>query len=189
VAGTYLWIVLSRYTHWEWMARVAEMIHYLPLFAIGVVSHAWYRRQVRVWTLAGLVPVFLGAYIWNLHYMKQGALIPEVRYPLQVTYATVVFLTVLAFDSRLRIGRIGGWIGDLSYSLYLVHMNLGSVVLGGLLGRAGITIAVMAAVASALLAAWLLHVVVEKPSQKLARRLLAERPPELPAVVPDASAA
>lgn len=175
VVGTHALLLLFRYTGWAWPAHMAQMVHYLPLFATGVLGHVWYQRRLSTTTLAALAPIACGAYVWNLHYTKPSALTPELQYPLQLAYAAIIFFATLALDSRLRIGRTTGWIGDISYSLYLVHMPLGFVILAWLFGRLGLPLALTAAVAGSLVVSWAIHVFVEKPSQRAARAILGKR--------------
>ncbi len=63
------------------------------------------------------------------------------------------------------------WLGAISYPLYLVHQNVGYVVIHQLgLAGVGIEIAVVAATALAVLLAHVLHRHVEDPAQRWLRQ-------------------
>ena len=68
------------------------------------------------------------------------------------------------------------WLGDISYSLYLLHLPVGFAALG-VLHRLDVpnSLATLLATGAALLAATAAFHLVEKPSQRLARRLLTRR--------------
>ncbi|MDQ7978072.1 acyltransferase [Paraburkholderia sp. SARCC-3016] len=64
------------------------------------------------------------------------------------------------------------WIGDISYPLYLLHVPLGWMVLV-MLAKAGWNIhaAGISAVLTAIACAWVMHVLVERTSQRVGRRV------------------
>lgn len=94
-----------------------------------------------------------------------------------VTYCLVIliFLAMLRLAPRTAIQPFR-FLGDISYSLYLFHLPIGLLVLA-LLDRAGLPETVMSLIAVAAsigvaAVAWLL---VERPTQQLARRILARK--------------
>ncbi len=100
--------------------------------------------------------------------------------------AVAFFGTCYRFRDRIRGGGVVGWLADISYPLYAVHGVLGYVVMSLLLRVGGISNEVIwvAGIGSALLAAWAVHVFVEKPTHRLAaavsRRLSAPASPVTP---------
>lgn len=89
--------------------------------------------------------------------------------------AFVLFVAMLWWAPSRTVQPFG-WLGDISYSLYLLHMPVGFAALG-VLHRLEVphSFATLVAIGAALLAATIAHRVVEVPSQRLARRLLAQR--------------
>ena len=156
------------------LRMAAEMIHYLPIFAIGILAHARYRDQLRGRALVAGVLACLAAYIVNLNWMKQWALMPEQQFPIQVAYAVGLFFLFMHTDTGRRISRLAKWTGDISYSLYLVHVPVGLLAATFFFPRLGITGAIIGGVAAALAAATMLNRAVERPSQRWARALLRE---------------
>lgn len=166
VVGTHLFIGAGLHT-------VGEMTHYLPLFAIGMAVRGWSRnRSVRHLPLIFLVLAGLEAYIINLVMMKPWALGPTEQFPVQVIYALGVFTLFCFVGERYRGGRVLRWVGDISYSLYLIHVPVGFLVADFLVTRVGITGAVAGGLVTAFVFATAIHVAVEVPSQGLARKLL-----------------
>ncbi|HEV2764817.1 MAG TPA: acyltransferase family protein, partial [Pyrinomonadaceae bacterium] len=66
--------------------------------------------------------------------------------------------------------------GDISYSLYLLHLPVGGVVLhASRLHGVGWPFAVIAATAASVFAAWLMYLFVERPSRRLSSRIRYRR--------------
>ncbi len=89
--------------------------------------------------------------------------------------ALVLFVGMLWWAPS-RAAQPFAWFGDISYSLYLLHLPVGFAALG-VLHRLEIpnSLATLIAMGAALLAATAAYHLVEKPSQRLARQLLARR--------------
>ncbi|MFD4591072.1 acyltransferase family protein [Streptomyces rubiginosohelvolus] len=89
---------------------------------------------------------------------------------------TVFYLLVLAVALH-KLDRVGWrWFapaGALVYPLYLLHEELGWAVIRSLYGRLGAWPTLLLTVALMILAAWLLHRLVERPSQRWLRSRLA----------------
>ncbi|GCE76275.1 acyltransferase family protein [Cellulomonas biazotea] len=106
---------------------------------------------------------------------------PSVEPAASYVLAIVVFLAT----SRARITRL--WrpfrvLGDISYSLYLLHLPVGMLAIT-LLDRAGLpfTVAFVLGVTASLVSSWVTYRWVERPSQRLARTMLRRRPRPAPA--------
>jgi peptidoglycan/LPS O-acetylase OafA/YrhL len=99
-----------------------------------------------------------------------------------VAYAMAVgiFVGMLVWSPG-RAARPLAWLGDISYSLYLLHMPVGFAVLG-VLHRfdAPSSLATILGTTASLAAAHVSYRLVERPSQRFARHLLRSRP--VPAV-------
>ena len=94
-----------------------------------------------------------------------------------VTYAVAlaVFVAMLWWSPARATWPLAR-LGDISYSLYLLHLPVGFAVLG-VLHRFDVpsSLATLVAIAAAVLAADVSFRLVERPSQQAARRLLAQR--------------
>jgi len=101
---------------------------------------------------------------------------------LGLTIATIGFLTsiVLAFDVDLGRHKFALWLGEISFSLYLVHVPIGGRVVN--LGRRYVESQIGELVLSAvammvcLIAAHLFYLTIERPSRRLAAGIKYSRP-------------
>lgn len=108
------------------------------------------------------------------------------RFPGQMTLAgiepaftylgAVVLFYGLILAAPRHCPKPFAFLADISYSLYLVHMPVGMLVLNGLNAvPISFSLKVFAALAGSIIAAVALHYAVERPMQQLARRLLSRR--------------
>jgi len=90
-------------------------------------------------------------------------------------YAFVIFIGLMLLAPR-RLWQPFRFLGDISYSLYLLHLPVGMLALN-LLDRTSMphAIATLVAIAAALAVSWLAFIAVERPSQRAARHLLGRR--------------
>lgn len=168
------------------LVQLAEMIQYLPLFAVGIAACAWYSGRLRGAWLMLFVPVCLSSYSANLIWWKRWPLEVNSMFPTQAAYAIGLFFGMSQLLKDARPGRVLTWVGDISYSLYLVHLPLGLFV--AVILRPYVSVAWMsaAAVMVSLMYATLSYHWIEQPAQRLARRLLARwalMPASLPPVL------
>lgn len=97
--------------------------------------------------------------------------------------AIAVFVAMLWW-SPTRAAQPFGWLGDISYSLYLLHMPVGFATLGVLYTYdVPNSAATLIAIAASMLAATLAFHLVERPSQRTARALLARASRTMPEAV------
>jgi peptidoglycan/LPS O-acetylase OafA/YrhL len=95
-------------------------------------------------------------------------------------YAFLVFMLLMRLAPKRTVQPFT-FLGDISYSLYLLHLPVGITVLN-LLAILGIPESVGSAVAVlvSIGVSWLAYLVIEKPSQRLARRLTSQPKPVAP---------
>lgn len=140
--------------------------HYAPLFALGIV--AYQMKTGLVGRQEGTVAAALAALV---------ALIGSD--PLHVPVGLASFVVILCVG---RTNAIIAFFGSISYSVYLLHVPLGSRVINlgsywahSLWAKAGL---ILAAFAVTIAGAWLFHRFIEKPSQGLSRRIKYQLLPE-----------
>lgn len=90
--------------------------------------------------------------------------------------ALLIFLAMMRLAPKVVVQPFR-MLGDISYSLYLLHIPVGITTLN-LLHLTGIpeSINIGIAIGTSIFAAWVLYRCVELPSQKLARRILGAKP-------------
>jgi peptidoglycan/LPS O-acetylase OafA/YrhL len=150
------------------------VLDYAPYFAMGIVffealKNGWKPSGVALIAFAGVTDFLLGGW-------KAGIVAAMVA---------LIFLLALRGHLNLLISRVTLWLGAISYSTYLVHRNLGYQTLDWLYAHGlPAALAMPLTIAGALLVAWALTAMVEKPALERIRRLYAslrQSPPLAPA--------
>lgn len=137
---------------------------YLPLFVMGICTFQLYANLLtyRIWLLFFAVTICFS-------FMTMGP---------TATVAGLIAALAIAhwkdFNSGVtckgRVWAFLGWTGTLSYSLYLLHIPVGATIISMgsrfLTGPLGHLFTLAAALSASMVAAWLLHRIIEKPSQQ-----------------------
>ena len=136
------------------------VLHWLPLFWLGVLVFHLKDGRIGVGAFIAWTGVTAVAVI-----ITHGALVSAV---------VVATALALAFARLNAVGPLG-FLGNVSYSLYLLHVPIGGRVinLGERLAHSTATkiIFLVGAVAASLLASWLMFRFVEQPAQQWSARL------------------
>ena len=153
------------------------VFYYLPIFLIGVFVFQYRAEIIGRYEMFGFVAVMVMAMARNTGYLA-----PLVGVP------TGMLIAFSTFHSQ-RMDRLG----DVSYSLYLIHLPIGVSLIGmmshwipysswflGLLDAIGL--------AACVWAAWIMYQFIEKPSQEMSSAIKFARRPE-PAPQPAVAAA
>ena len=157
------------------------VFHSLPIFLIGVFV---FQYRVGLSSAARML-------------LSIAAMFAVMRVPIGLPVAWVSAATGLVIAGFALQNRWLNKLGDVSYSLYLLHLPVGLTVIGlaSRLPYSGSYILVidLAAVGASLGAAYLMYRMIEEPSQRLSSRISLHAPalhaqPE-PVLVPEASLA
>ena len=132
------------------------VFHYLPVFLIGVFVFQYRTNIIASGEMLGLIAVM----VLSMHRIS-GWLVPMVAVP------TALLIAYSALQSRAA-----DRVGDVSYSLYLLHLPIGVSVIGLLshwLPYSSYYIGVLdvVGVAASMWAAWVMYQIIEKPSQEM----------------------
>ena len=164
--------------------RAVEPLMYLPAFALGALlaaNHASLRAistrlavrpgGVLLWTLVAV----LGPLLLTAHWLLRPVLTApwsELTLALRVPGAVLVVATVALWPAaqQLLSGRLLGWLGRISFSLYLVHFPV-VVTFGQVFGPEHWWWGAMVSVTVSLVLAQLMYRWVELPAQALAARV------------------
>lgn len=143
-------------------------------FALGIAAWTTFQKQMRGWQFASLLAVTCAALL--------------IRYPTDARALTtlVSVSTSIALAGVGLTGRMGSvlsgpviqFLGRISYSLYLIHLSVGwrfislvKMKMGPELGPVVATGAFLGGIGLSILAAWIMHALIEAPSIRLARRV------------------
>jgi peptidoglycan/LPS O-acetylase OafA/YrhL len=176
----------AKYALGETSSQVAERLigafllttRYMAFFLLGAVTAARLDRIkdtfVRVSTKIHAAVFVVMVFIWMaLAYIKEVG--PHQGYvdvfcgvfTMYLIVACVAFPKVAAMLS----GRVCLWLGDISYSLYLIHLPVLLAVFYLLYGRMSLGAIIVVAFPAMLLAGHVMHYLIERPSMKLGRKL------------------
>lgn len=134
-------------------------IVHTPVFVVGIVSFLWYTQQINrrefiIWLgLSAVCIVLMDSW---------------------VTFAVALFSIGLLFSFSYQHKWLT-FLGNISYSLYLMHTIIGGILISVFKkrteGAAADFLTLLLAVATTLLASYVLYWIVEKPSQKYSSRI------------------
>jgi peptidoglycan/LPS O-acetylase OafA/YrhL len=132
------------------------VIYYLPTFLIGVFVFQYRAEIISRYEFFGMVTAMVGAM-----YRNSGWLVPVVAVP------TALLIAFSRFHSR-RMDRVG----DISYSLYLLHLPIGVSIIGMMshwIPYSSYFIGVLdvIGIAASCWAAWIMYQYIERPSQEM----------------------
>ena len=153
------------------------VFYYLPIFFIGVFVFQYRAGMIGKYEMFGLIAVMVMAMSRNTGYLA-----PLVGVP------TGLLIAFSTFHSP-RLDRVG----DISYSLYLLHLPIGVSVIGMMshwipFSSYFIGILDVIGVAVSCWAAWIMYQFIEKPSQEMSSGIKYARRPA-PAPQPAVAAA
>jgi peptidoglycan/LPS O-acetylase OafA/YrhL len=165
-------IMLAAYLPLHGQAQVTWLFGYLPLFMCGFLL---FQRH------AGIIG-------WTEYWLWTFLLLP-VTLNYSLVMPGLVLLSVCLMLRNRWHGPVTDFLGRISYSLYLVHLPLGVALQRLLLphidGEAGRITLAFGTLVFCIVGAWLFYRVVERPSQRLAKRF-SYRPGRV-AVTPQAA--
>jgi peptidoglycan/LPS O-acetylase OafA/YrhL len=132
------------------------IFHFIPIFLIGVFVFQFRAGLIGLREMLGLIAIMVLAMIGPIGWIVSGV---SVTTGMLIAFATLE-------------GRATDRIGDVSYSLYLLHLPIGVTLIGCLslwLPYSGSYLFVLDVVglAASGLAAWIMYQLIEKPSQEM----------------------
>ena len=134
----------------------------------GVVFHYLYRGLIpadRAYFGIGTLFATFCAWWWA---GPQSASLPVAW---NYAFALLTFAAAFSWPERLDGNRLFDFFANISYPLYVIHGVGGYVLLRILLDRGtGALLALVVTTAGCIALSWFLHLLVERPSQRLGRR-------------------
>ncbi|WP_046246832.1 acyltransferase family protein [Hymenobacter terrenus] len=141
---------------------------YAPFFMAGMVFYLLQTKQAAPWKL---YLVLLASYGLSLRSSRaiMDDMVPFFKEPFSlpvvwtvVTGFFVAFLLIINRKLRLGYARLLTWAGALTYPIYLLHHNMGFVILQRLGGKVDKHLLLITLLAAVFLLAYGLHVLVER---------------------------
>ncbi len=182
-----LWLQLpNNPAHPGFSLAVATAADYAYLFVLGMMIrriHQGRRNGLTVPVIAlALLPVAFMTVEALGGYNPGGMRVGLEHVGLVIVFATLVYWAPLHRIGILQVGPLP-WLGDISYSLYLIHQAAGYRLIDILEAR-GVNpnLAVLLTAAVAILVASFMLITIERPGQKVLRRWLGRSPK--PSLVP-----
>jgi len=166
-------LIFAGYGPWGAMRNFSLYVSFL------IAGRAIYLADNEILSWKKTLPILLltGILFILLHsYAIPGLLLQAPGEPL-ASYAigAAIFLAAMFYNTT-RISRVFSFFADISLSLYLLHIPVGMLVNSiGLYFGAPFTISLVLAMASSVAAAWVSYAIIERPSQRLARKLVGKR--------------
>ncbi len=158
-----------------------EFLTYLPSFSIGALA---FRYHDRLKSLSANLPMLIMCFLalqffrllspnWRFE-MKYVAFAPAM---MESIFAAGVVLCVAVRPIAFLRGPFLIWLGDISYSLYLIHfivMSALAKIIGAIHAPVDILAAtlMLATLAASIPLAWVAYVYVEKPGIALGKKLI-----------------
>ena len=143
----------------HWAASYAWLPYHIVPFGAGVALFHYYRGYANRWELAAVLAALLFAHIKAFNY-EHGL-------------ATAISVGIILFVKE--VGRVGKFLGKISYSYYLTHVFSGWTLLNGLAMHTKdptiLTIGVFVAVLISIPFAQWFYKKVEEPTMAWAKRL------------------
>jgi peptidoglycan/LPS O-acetylase OafA/YrhL len=157
--------------HATQLAHLGFLLSNVTMLLIGSMI---YRNFSDGWSKSSWISVFLSVVLY-VAAVTSHEIITGVTAGIDIVNSVAalsIFSAAFAAKMEWKWMRPLRWIGDISYPLYLLHVPLGWMVLV-LLARAGWSIhaAGISAVLTAIACAWVIHVLVERPSQLIGRKV------------------
>lgn len=140
--------------------REVLIIRYIPFFAAGVLFYRAHQRQDERWVSAVLL-IACAIALWLIWSWREAAV---------VAVGSAIFTAILSGNLEMLRTDLFVYLGTISYSLYLLHQNIGYIIIAGLDSR-GLApgLDVLIATSVILLLASVLTFSLERPAMRSIR--------------------
>lgn len=143
---------------------------YLPIFIVGrvlfLVQGGKMSKEIGITLFAFEIFILYGTFTA----MWPDQMWADARKPWTYPLAILIFSGALLWNPS-KIAAPIRFLGNISYSLYLIHVPIGWFVMDKVQPFAGFTVGFLSSAAASILAAKIMYTHVEVPGQKLGRKL------------------
>lgn len=148
--------------HWQYILPKLLVLPYIHLFSMGVSFYLLYQKKNLKLSVFGIAFCVTADYfIWGW------------EHSVVVIFLALLFCTAIFFRIQLLKSRVLVYLGTISYSLYLIHQNIGFRIIQ-VIEKLGVNsnIAILTAFLFTIVLAHPLYFFIEKPSYQLIKRKL-----------------
>ncbi|MBY0572715.1 MAG: acyltransferase [Undibacterium sp.] len=143
---------------------------YLPFLLSGQAFYFWQNKRLSLFWCVVIILLQFALIQWGIRSIQPQFLEVANSYLINFVFMLGLFLLLAQADIP-RLHFIPKRLAEMSYSLYLLHGNIGIFILTVLGQHMPYFVALLMSIAATLLIAQLSLMLVEKPSQKFARYL------------------
>ncbi|WP_373371294.1 acyltransferase family protein [Microvirga sesbaniae] len=154
---------------------LAVQVSYIPILLFGQLIYFLYMQMISRATFIGLCSLNFLLTIYVIRDLQPGFLEPVNSYIITIAYCFAIFMAVIHLCRDLKMGRIGRFFENISYSLYLYHANIGIVTVGLLFPLLPYWLTFFVAFAVMLAVSWISYRYVELWGMQRVRSILKPR--------------
>jgi peptidoglycan/LPS O-acetylase OafA/YrhL len=176
-----LWLLAFNHALPHWLDQASP---YLVFMFVGTAFNFGFRGKLAATPTAVVVAALM---------IGAGSIVPpKDLWWWSINYAAgfVIFAASLLGSRFFQVSRVTTFLADISYPLYIVHSFIGYAVMTILIQSLALnsTLAFIVALLVAMIFAWIVHRLVEMPTQRLGKKLasslpqIKEQPDLMPAV-------
>ncbi|NUU37621.1 acyltransferase [Pseudomonas sp. C2B4] len=153
---------------------ITHIFAYMPIFVIGMSIYFYWSDRIKLNVAIVFGVASFGTYLFGNACVHPEQIELSALHPAQVVYAAAIFLAVLWYYGKQNVsnGRITKFFAGISYSLYLIHVQLSIFLSYVLFPFLGLTLTMLASFAACVVLSYAMQLLVEKPAQKVGRKLL-----------------
>lgn len=151
--------------------RVAHYVVYLFFILLGRIIYLCEKKYIPLFESIILGIVSLFCYILFYDYLYPNSIFNESQIIYTIILAIIIFFAFKIFYNKKY--KITTFLGDISYSLYLIHLPVGTLVLN-LLHKNGMPFkySLLISISACLIVSFFIYEFIEKPSQKVAYKII-----------------
>jgi len=166
----------------SFLGRYVPLFYSFPLFFAGILFYKSKTEGQTLWRYVLLTLCFGCQLCLYKERMRGGMFVSFVEYIAMLTLFYGLFVLYLNNGLGVIVNRATLFLGEISYSLYLLHQYIGvNVVIRGVVkyGHVHFFLGVVVAVLQAIVLAWIVTILIEKPATRLIRTALRRRKREV----------
>jgi len=164
--------VVDRSTvHTGAIAALGGIFVFVPLVLLGRAIWLRWSSRISVGHFALLSIASWCVFVWAVDRRQPDSFDPGNSYGVSMGLAYGVFVVALLLEPTIRRRWYVTWVSERSYSIYLLHLYTGVLVLDALSGHAPYTLALVLALLATIVASEFTYRFVERPMRRFARGL------------------